>query len=328
MHALIPCLLMAALQRYTFTEVHMGTQFKIVVYAAEQAVADKAVRAAFARIKQLDGVMSDYKQDSELMRLCLKSGGPPVAVSPELFHVLERAQALARRSGGAFDVTVGPVVREWRLARKAKRLPTKEDLAEALALVGHEKMLLDPKARTVELKKAGMRLDLGGIGKGYAADEAVKVLRDHGLTRVLVAAAGDIVAGDPPPGEKGWTIGIAPLDDPDAKPSRFVLLANSAVSTSGDARQHVEIDGKRYSHIVDPRTGIGVLGQFSVTVTAQHGIDSDSLTKAALLLGPEKGLKLIEATPGAACRFVRKMDGKEQEFRSKNFAFAPQEKQP
>lgn len=190
MHALIPCLLMAALQRYTFTEVHMGTQFKIVVYAAEQAVADKAVRAAFARIKQLDGVMSDYKQDSELMRLCLKSGGPPVAVSPELFHVLERAQALARRSGGAFDVTVGPVVREWRLARKAKRLPTKEDLAEALALVGHEKMLLDPKARTVELKKAGMRLDLGGIGKGYAADEAVKVLRDHGLTRVLVAAAG------------------------------------------------------------------------------------------------------------------------------------------
>src|SRR5581483_900113 len=136
---------------------------------------------------------------------------------------------------------------------------------------------------------------------------------------VLVAAAGDIAAGDPPPGEKGWTVGIAPLEDPDAPPTRSVLLANSAVSTSGDSRQFVEIEGKRYSHIIDPRTGRALLGRFSVTVTAKHGIDSDSLTKAVLLLGPEKGLKLIEETPGAAALLVRKVDGKEETTRTSNF---------
>src|SRR5262249_25157796 len=154
--------------------------------------------------------------------------------------------------------------------------------------------------QTVQLLKPGMRLDLGGIAKGYAADAAQEVLKKHGLTRALVAAGGDIVVSDPPPDTKGWKIGIAPLEDPDAEPKRYLLLSKGAESTSGDAEQFVEIGGKRYSHIVDPRTGLGLIGRMSVTVTARRGLDSDPLTKIAAVLGPEKGLPLIEKCPGAS----------------------------
>jgi thiamine biosynthesis lipoprotein len=307
------------LERYTFTEPHMGTRFRILVYAPDEATANKAARAAFARIKQLDGIMSDYKPESELMRLCAKAGGPPVRVSEELFFVLEKAQQVARLSDGAFDVTVGPVVRLWRFARKAQRLPDADELKEALPLVGYKMMILDPKERTVRLTREKMQLDLGGIAKGYAGDEAVKVLREHDLTRVLVAAGGDIVAGDPPPGEKGWTVGIANLSHPEEKPKRSMLLANAAVSTSGDAEQYVEIGDKRYSHIVDPKTGVGILGQFSATVTARRGIDSDSLTKIVAVLGPEKGFKLLEGIKGVEALYIRKVDDREQVFRTRYF---------
>jgi thiamine biosynthesis lipoprotein len=306
-------------KRWTYDEPHMGTRFKVIVYAADEATANRAAKAAFARVAELDGIMSDYKPASELMRLCKKAGSGPVRVSDELFFVLRESQEWARRSGGAFDVTVGPVVRLWRFARKTRVLPEPDELKRALALVGHDKMVLDEKAQTVELKQAGMQLDLGGIAKGYAADEAVRVLGRHGLTRALVAAAGDIVAADPPPGEKGWVVGIAPLADPDARPERFVLLANSAVSTAGDARQYVEIDGRRYSHIIDPRTGVGLPGQMSVTVTARRGIDADALETVVAVLGPEKGLRLIESTDGTACLFVRKTEKGEEAIRSKRF---------
>jgi thiamine biosynthesis lipoprotein len=253
------------------------------------------------------------------MRLCKKAGGPPVKVSRELFFILEKSREISERSGGAFDVTVGPVVRLWRRARKAKRLPDPEELAAARALVGYKMMVLDREHRTVKLLKPGMQLDLGGIAKGYAGDEAVKALKEKGLPHCLVAGAGDIVAGDAPPGAEGWVVGIAPLTDPEGKPKRYVLLKNSAVSTAGDAEQYVEIDGKRYSHIVDPHTGVGILGRFSVTVTAPRGVTTDGLDTTVAVLGPMRGLKLIEETPGAAVLFVRKTDGKEEVFRTRNF---------
>src|SRR5262249_31998707 len=149
--------------------------------------------------------------DSELMRLCDRAGGPPVKVSDDLFTVLQRSRAVWERSGGAFDVTVGPVVRLWRRARRDRKPPSAEDRAPARALASSECLELDPAARTVRLARAGMKLDLGGIAKGFASDEAVKVLRAQGVPRALVAGAGDIVAGDPPPGRKGWTIAVAPL---------------------------------------------------------------------------------------------------------------------
>src|SRR5207244_13517945 len=159
--------------------------------------------------------------------------------------------------------------------------------------------------RTVELLKAGMQLDLGGIAKGYAADEALRILEQHGITRALAAAGGDIAVSGPPPDAEGWTVGIAPLEDPNQKPSRYLLLHDAAVSTSGDAEQYVEIDGKRYSHIVDPKTGIGLVGRQSVTVVARHGIMADSLTKVVCVLGPERGLPLIETIEGASAFVVR-----------------------
>src|SRR5262245_10833783 len=216
---------------FTFPETHMGSQVQLTLYAADEASAKRGATAAFARVAELDGIMSDYRPTSELMQLCLKAGGGPVPVSEDLFLVLSRAQEVSRRSGGAFDVTVGPVVKLWRRARKSFQLPDPDDLARARALVGYELVTLDPKARTVQLAKKGMQLDLGGIAKGYAADAALKVLKAHGCPRALVALSGDIVAGDPPPGEEGWKVGLAPLEGARTPPARFIRLRNAAVST-------------------------------------------------------------------------------------------------
>jgi thiamine biosynthesis lipoprotein len=308
-----------ALERFTYIEPHMGTRFKVVLYAANEATAKAAARAAFERVAVLDAIMSDYRPASELMQLCRKAGDDPVPVSADLFAVLDQAQALARRSDGAFDVTIGPVVRLWRLARRTQRLPEKDELAAARALVGFEKMKLDPKARTVQLLKPGMLLDLGGIAKGYAAEAALAVLKKHGLPRALVAAGGDVVVGDPPPDAAGWKVGIAPLEHPSQAPSRFLLLTNAAVSTSGDAEQFVVIDGQRYSHIVDPRAGLGLLGRMSVTVVAPSGTASDSLATAVSILGEKAGLALIEDTPGIAALIVRQTEQGEQTLSSKRF---------
>ena len=333
------------LSRYEFREVHMGTQFRIVLYTPDEPAANAASRAAFDRIAQLDAMLSDYQPDSELMQLCAKAGGPPVRVSDELFFVLTRSQGLSNRSGGAFDVTVGPVVRLWRRARRQHKLPDPERLAQACELVGYELVRLDDESRTVQLMKPGMQLDLGGIAKGYAADEAMAVLKNHGVTRALVAASGDIVVSSPPPDEAGWTIGIAPLGGDEkgvrnlfpGRPDRgiaekvpdtffvgeYLLLRDAAVSTSGDTEQFVEIDGRRYSHIVDPKTGQALTERMHVTVVASKGITSDSLATAVCVLGPERGLKLVDATGGAAAVFVRNTEQGPQVLESSRYNGIP-----
>jgi thiamine biosynthesis lipoprotein len=295
----------APLERFSYAEPHMGTQFQVIVYAEGEAQARAAVKAAFARAAELNGIMSDYDAASELMRLCAKAGGGPVKVSDELFFVLRRARDVSKLSDGAFDVTVGPVVRLWRAARKTRQMPDPEALAKARDLVGWRNVELDEKEKTVKLLKPGMQLDLGGIAKGHAADEMQKVLKKHGVTHALVAAGGDITVSDAPPGKDGWLIAIQPLDAEEEKNPRFLLLKNGSVSTSGDANQFVVIDGKRYSHIVDPKTGLGLVGRMSVTVVGPDGITADSLTKVVAVLGPEKGLPLIETVPGVSGRMVR-----------------------
>jgi thiamine biosynthesis lipoprotein len=307
-------------RRFEFSEPHMGTQFKIILYANDEQQARAASKAAFSRIAELNLIMSDYDPASELMRLCARAGGEPVPVSKELFFVLTRAEEASRLSDGAFDVTVGPATRLWRQSRRTQRLPDPEKLAAALAVIGWRNVKLDAKERTVQLLKKGMQLDLGGIAKGYAADEAQAVLKRHGVTRALVAAGGDIVVSDPPPAAAGWDVVIQPLDEEEAKHPRHLTLANAAVSTSGDANQFAFIDGKRYSHIVDPRTGLGLVGRMSVTVVAPNGITSDSLTKVVCVLGPEKGLPLVEKVDGVSARMVR-LDEQDraEEFMSKRF---------
>jgi FAD:protein FMN transferase len=181
-------------------------------------------------------------------------------------------------------------------------------------------MRLDAEKKTVELLVAGMRLDLGGIAAGFAADEAMAVLARQGVTRAMIDASGDIVVGDPPPNEEGWKIGIAPLTDATGPPTRFLLLKNASVTTSGDAFQYVEIGGKRYSHIVDPQTGLGLTEPSSVTVVARDGTTADSLATAVSVLGPLRGLELIERNEGAAALIVRKAEEKLETRESRNLS--------
>jgi len=304
-------------ERFEFTQIQMGMPFRVVLYAPDAVSANAAARAAYARIRELNGIMSDYEPDSELMRLCRTAGsGKAVPVSPDLLAILSLAQPLSSKSEGAFDVTVGPVVRVWRKARKTNKFPAEEELAAARELVGYRNLRIDEKAGTVELLKRGMQIDLGGIAVGYAIDDVLRLLKARGITSALIDGSGDIGVSDAPPGTTGWRIGIAPLDA-DKVPSRYVILKNAAVTTSGDAFQFVEFGGKRYSHIVDPKTGLGLVDRVSVTVLAANCTVADSYTKAVAVLGPEKGLALIDETPGAAAIVVRAPEGKVETFESK-----------
>ena len=307
--------------RFEYEEPHMGTKFRLVLYAPNKDIGDKAAKAAFTRVAELNKIMSDYVPDSELMLLCKKSEtklAGPIMVSDEFFFVLMKAQEVSELSDGAFDVTIGPVVRLWRQSRKERQLPDADVLESALKRVGYKKLELDAKQKTVELQVPGMLLDLGGIAKGYAADEALRVIGTFGITSALVAASGDIAVSKAPPGRDGWRIDIAPL--PGATAKRQVVLVDAAVSTSGDAEQFVEIGGVRYSHIVDPRTGIGLTGRRSVTVIARRGIEADSLTKMASILPAAKAVEKIESIEGAATLIVVKTDKGEEAKQSKRFA--------
>ena len=295
------------LKRFQYTQIHMGVPVRITLYAPDDATAEHAVTAAYARFAQLEQVMSDYRPTSELMRLCDRAGGyAPVPVSDDLFRVLDRAQTVAAQSDGAFDVTVGPFVALWRRARRTSALPTRAELREVAARVGWRKMRLDRFSRTVHLLVPGMRLDLGGIAKGYGCDEAQKALKQHSVTRALVEAGGDIVASGPPPGERGWRIVLANAAPRD--PRAHAALTNEAISSSGDTEQFVTFAGRRYSHIVDARTGMGLTSRIAVTVWARDGMTSDSLSTAVSVLGPERGPRVAARWPGVRV-FVRRVPG-------------------
>lgn len=292
-----PAFSSSASERFEFTEPQMGVPFRLVLYAADRAQAEAAARAAFARIAALNAIMSDYDSDSELSRLSQTSGtGQEVKLSDDLWTVLARAQDLARRTDGAFDVTVGPCVHLWRKARRDRALPDPARLARARAATGWQHLELDAKQRTARLRVPGMRLDLGGIAKGYAVDEALKVLASRGIRRALVSGGGDLAVSHPPPGQPAWRIEVAAPDAPDAPPARHVLLRRTGLATSGDLFQHVQIGAVRYSHIVDPRTGLGLTDRSQVTVIARDCLTADSLSTAISVLGPERGLALANAS--------------------------------
>jgi thiamine biosynthesis lipoprotein len=297
----------------------MGTLFRITMFAPDQAQAQGAAKAAFLRVADLENIMSDYQADSELMRLCAQPCLHPVPVSAELFDILCRARKISELSHGAFDVTVGPFVRLWRFSRKRLVLPTPEELAAARAAVGWQKLRLDARTRTVTLLVPNMRLDLGGLGKGYAADAALRVLKSRGITRALVAASGDIAIGDAPPGQRGWKIGISGMDGGTNAPVRTLLLHNAATSTSGDTEQHIEIGGVRYSHIVDPATGLGMTNRIQATIVAPDATTTDSLDTTVCLLGVRQGLALVEAFPRTATLIFTRQNGEEQSFASRRF---------
>lgn len=275
--------------RFEFSRIVMGGSARIVFYAGSEEAADEAANAVYARLNELDAVMSDYRPDSELMRLCRAGAGVAHPVSEDIAFVLARSVEIAERTDGAFDPTVGPVVRLWRDARKTGERPGEAALAAARALVGYEMVVVDEDARTVTLIKPGMQLDLGGIGKGFAADEAIEVLGALGIECALVDLGGDLVASAPPPGREGWTVRVVDgfersSTGGDAGPGS-ITLAHAAVATSGDLEQHVIIDGVRYSHIIDPRTGEPLTTAAAATVRAKSGLLADALASAACVLG-------------------------------------------
>jgi len=307
------------LQRFEFALVRMGTQFRIVVYAPSRDEASRAAMAAFERVEQLEDIMSDYREESELVRLSREAVAAPKVVSPELFFVLERAAHFSRLSGGAFDVTIGPVVQLWREARRTKRLPAPVELAQARAAVDYRNVELDPAARTVHLRRSGMRLDLGAIAKGYAADEALKVLQSRGYRSALVDAGGDIALGGAPPGAPGWKIAIDMAGPKGEDLPCTLVLHGLGIATSGDRFQFVEVEGERYSHIVNPQDGLGLKDSFSTTVIAGDAITADVLATTLSVMPVTEALKLVESLAGASAYLARQAEGKWQHVASQRF---------
>jgi thiamine biosynthesis lipoprotein len=251
--------------------------------------------------------------------LCLRPVGEPTRVSPELFYIINESQRVARETGGAFDITVGPYVHAWRIARKTNVLPSAEELARLRQRIGYEKLRLDARSQSVTLLVPNMELDLGGIGKGYAADEALAVMRRKGITRALVAASGDIAIGDAPPGKAGWKVGIQSMDgDPDEL-YRTVILHNAGISTSGDTEQNVQIDGVRYSHIIDPTTGLGLTNRIQDTIIGPNATITDGLDTPIGIMGVKRGLALIDSHPELAAIIVTKDAEGRHVFASRQF---------
>ncbi|WP_437187777.1 FAD:protein FMN transferase [Planctomicrobium sp. SH668] len=295
-------------QRFEFTQIRMGIPVRIVVYADDSASAIQATDAAYERIRQLDRTLSDYDPDSELQQIIANyTPGNPVPISEDFLNVLKESKSLSAKTEGAFDVSVGPVIQLWRAARRNKKLPDPQRVQTALKSVGDQFITVNSDSREITLARANMQLDFGGIAKGYAADEALIVLKQHGISQALIAVAGDIRVGDAPPGQTGWKIEIEDRTRPPSEesPPLVAILANQAVSTSGDTYQYLEIDGVRYSHIVDPKSGLGMTTPGSSTVIAPNAMLADGLASSLVLLGPEKGIELLKQFPGTSAIIFR-----------------------
>ena len=285
-------------RRFEYDEPHMGTRFRIVLYADGPERADAAAREAFGRIAELEGRLSDYDPASELSRL---SGGTGWrGVSDDLWRNLVLGGEIWRESGGAFDPTVGGLSRLWRRAHRRGELPEPARLEEALEGTGFDKVELDAATRSVRFAVSGVRLDLGGIAKGDALDEALTVLALHGIERALVDGGGDIRAGVPPPGEPGWTVLLPGAGDV----NETLALSHGAVATSGDTERFLVHEGRRYSHIVDPRTGYALVDSPVVTVLAPSGALADAWASALSVSG-EAGLVAARRNGIEARLFLR-----------------------
>lgn len=263
----------------------MGSSFSIVAYAADRLRLQAAVEEAFEEIRRLDAMLSNYKPRSQWSVVNRQAADGPVRVSPELFALLEACAAYSRASDGAFDITIGPLVRIWGFYRGGGRLPHRAEIRGALAKVGWRGLLLDRDHQTVRFARPGMEIDPGGIGKGYAVDRAVDVLRRGEVAAAMVSAGGSSIYGlGAPPGEDGWRVRIRhPREE--AKTVAEVLLRDQSMSTSGSYEKSFAAGGKTYSHIFDPRTGYPAQGMLSVSVVAPDTIDSEAWTKPLFING-------------------------------------------
>jgi thiamine biosynthesis lipoprotein len=263
----------------------MGSTYSIAVYGEDRNRMEAAVDAAFEEVRRLDRMLSNYRPSSELSAVNRDSSRQAVKVPPELFGLLAACMDYSRASEGAFDITVGPLMKVWGFYKGTGRLPHRAEVRTALAKVGYRHIQLDAIGGTVRFDAPGVELDPGGIGKGYAVDRMVTILKDYGIRVGLVSAAGSSIFGlGAPPGEKGWRVQIRDPKDA-AKSVAEVYLKDESMSTSGNYEKFFRAEGKIYSHIMDPRTGYPAEGMLSVSVVAPRTLDSEAWTKPIYVNG-------------------------------------------
>jgi thiamine biosynthesis lipoprotein len=288
----------------------MGTFAHIIAVARDSGTANKSIEAAFGQLRNIEALMSYHRDDSELANVNRNAFKEPVKISSQTFEVLQQAIKFSKLSDGAFDVTVGPLVDLWRQAGESNTVPSDDKLAEVRSKVGYEKVILDVNETTVRFAVEGMKLDLGGIAKGYAIDKAVKAMQNCGATGGLVDVGGNIRCFGKPKDKPYWRIG---LQDPNenlgyrisdigfptevGKPLLILKFNDAAVATSGHYRRFAQIQGKKYSHIINTETGYSSDKLASVTIIEKDATTADALSTAVIVLGAEKGLALIEKVP-------------------------------
>jgi thiamine biosynthesis lipoprotein len=271
------------------SRVSMGCVYTIVVYGRDMEPLRDATAAALDEVDRIDRLMSHYKSESQLSLVNREAANSPVKVDPELFDFIAECLLYGRESEGAFDITVGPLMKAWGFFRGEGRMPTDAELADARNRIGYQHVILNQKEGTIHFDKAGVELDLGGIAKGYAVDRAVAVLKRHGVSSALVSAGGStIYALGAPPGKASWEIKVQdPVDQ--NRIAMAVRLKDQAFSVSGSYEKFFELDGVRYSHVMDPRTGRPVQGVLSVAVITDDGMSGDALDNVFYVLGVERG---------------------------------------
>lgn len=284
--------------------VVMGTFAHIIAVDRNEHRAKAAIEDAFTAINEVERLMSAYREDSEISQINRNAFSQPVTVSPDTFAVLEESIKYSRLSDGTFDITIGPMLSLWRKAADSNTTPTYEEIENARARVGYQNLLLDPNLLTVRFAVEGMKLDLGGIAKGYAIDKAIEALRLAGISGGMVDIGGDLACfGKPSAGKKHWLVGLQnpATTNPDTVGGDILFalkVDNAAVATSGDYRRFVLVNGHKQSHIIEPATGQGSREFSSVTIIADNAAKADALATAVSVLGKEKGLRLIENTDG------------------------------
>ncbi len=287
----------------------MGTSFEIYLYAADRDRASALFELAFDEIERIEEALSNYRASSELSRINTGAASAPVVTDPEVFTLLERSFDYSRRSRGAFDITVGKLMKAWGFFRGAGHYPTVAELARAREQTGWQRVRLDPPARTVRFLVPGIELDLGGIGKGYAVDRVITLLRESGVTAALVGSgSSSLYALGAPPGKSGWTVRVTDPQDR-SRTLSTVVLRDQSLSTSGNYEKFFRLNGRIYCHIMDPRTGSPVQGMLQTTVIAPLATDTDALSTTVFVMGVEESARLLDEMPGTAAMFVTDRPG-------------------
>jgi thiamine biosynthesis lipoprotein len=312
------------LYHHEATRMSMACAYAIEAYGPDAEALPRIVDEAFDEVDRIDRLMSHYKVDSAVSRVNREAARAPATVEPELFDFIADAMRYNRGSHGAFDITVGPLMKAWGFFRGEGHLPSEDEIAAAQRHVGGAHVTLNPAARTIGFDEPGVELDLGGIAKGYAVDRVVRLFQQRPIAAALISAGGSTIYGlGAPPGRDGWKVELQDPIDP-RKIALTVHLKDRAVSVAGSSEKSFEAGGVRYSHIMDPRTGRPVQGVLSVAVLASSGTAGDALDNAFFVLGPERSQTYLNQLPGAEVFFFLPASARPASERvSAGFAKAP-----